>query len=46
MESDGGHPLAHRDCPLPPSLAESPCLVVVNDEELHAARVVVLARLG
>ena len=31
---------------LPPSLAESPCLVVVNDEELPAARVVALARLG
>ena len=31
---------------LPPSLAESLCLVVVNDEELPVARVVALARLG
>ena len=29
-----------------PSLAESPCLVVINDEELPTARVVALARLG
>ena len=31
---------------LPPSVAESPRLVVVIDEELPAARVVALARLG
>ena len=46
MESGGGHPMAHRDRPLPPSLAKYPCLVVVNDEELYAAHVVALARLG
>ena len=31
---------------LPPSLAKSLCLVIVNDEELPATRVVALARLG
>ena len=46
MESGGGHPLAYLDRPLPLSLAESLCLVVVNDEELPGARVVALATLG